>query len=52
MGGISGRVVDTPKAGSAVFDNVDNIIVGSNAMALSAASARARELGFETIMLS
>jgi hydroxypyruvate reductase len=50
--GIDGLVTETPKAGDPVFAKTRNIIVGSNRQALAAAAARARKLGFHTLLLS
>jgi hydroxypyruvate reductase len=46
--GARGEVPETPKAGDPVFDSVRNLIVGNNRMAVEAAAAKARELGYET----
>ncbi len=46
--GASGRIPETPKAGSTVFDRVENTIIGSNRQALEAARLRAEEMGFAT----
>ena len=50
--GAKGRIPDTPKQGDSVFLNVSNIIVGSNILALEAAEKKARELGYDTLILS
>ncbi len=50
--GISGRVPETPKTGDPAFDNTYNLIIGSNIEAISAASKKARELGYKTMILS
>lgn len=50
--GIEGEVPETPKEGDRVFDHVINLIVGSNILALEAAQEKARELGYETLILS
>ena len=50
--GADGKIPETPKANDAVFDRVLNFIVGSNILALEAAKTKARELGYETIILS
>ena len=50
--GAKGRIPDTPKEGDSVFLNVSNIIVGSNILALEAAEKKARELGYDTLILS
>jgi glycerate 2-kinase len=46
--GARGETPETPKAGDPVFDSVRNLIVGNNRMAVEAAAAKARELGYET----
>jgi len=43
---------ETPKPGDAVFKGVRNVLVGNNRLALDAAAARARALGFRTLVLS
>jgi glycerate 2-kinase len=43
---------ETPKAGDPVFERVQNLIVGSNGLAVDAAAARAKELGYRTLVLS
>ena len=50
--GFEGRIPETPKQGDPVFERVFNIIVGSNILALEAAREKARELGYETLILS
>jgi hydroxypyruvate reductase len=50
--GVEGRVPETPKAGDPVFENVYNIVVGSNILACRAAEERARALGYNTLILS
>ena len=50
--GSEGRIPETPKRGDPVFERVFNIIVGSNILALEAAREKARELGYETLILS
>ncbi len=42
---------ETPKPGDPLFENVKNVIVGSNYLALKAAEQKARELGFNTLVL-
>jgi glycerate 2-kinase len=51
-GGMAGDIADTPKAGDPLFDKVQNVIVGSNAIAARAAEVAAREMGFHTLVLS
>ncbi len=50
--GAAGRIPETPKPGDPVFEGVRNLVVGSNALALAAAEARARALGYHTLVLS
>jgi glycerate 2-kinase len=50
--GIGGEVPETPKPGDPAFERVTNLVVGSSALALTAAQARARQLGFFPLVLS
>jgi len=50
--GMDGKIPETPKENDTIFERVFNFIVGSNISALIAASARAKELGYETLILS
>jgi hydroxypyruvate reductase len=50
--GARGEVAETAKPAAALLQNVQNVIVGSNRMALDAAKERARELGYKTTILS
>jgi glycerate 2-kinase len=43
---------ETPKPGDRIFRKVQNLIVGSNRIAVDAAAGRARELGFRTMVLT
>jgi hypothetical protein len=43
---------ETPKAGDAAFERVQNIIVGSNRQAIDAAAKQAKSLGYRTLVLS
>ena len=43
---------ETPKPGDKIFRKTRNVIVGSNALAVDAAAAEARRLGFHTLVLS
>jgi glycerate 2-kinase len=52
MQGAAGLLEETPKPGDAIFDNVHNIIVGSNHLALEAAAQEARRLGYSAIVTS
>jgi hydroxypyruvate reductase/glycerate 2-kinase len=50
--GVEGMVADTPKEGDPIFERVENVIVGSNRKASLAAKEKAKELGFDTTILS
>jgi glycerate 2-kinase len=50
--GLRGEIPETPKPRDAIFRRVRNTVIGSNRLALTAAAARARELGYRTLILS
>jgi len=50
--GARGEVRETPKRDDPAFARVRNLIVGSNRLAVDAAAAHARQLGFHTMVLS
>jgi glycerate 2-kinase len=50
--GVRGLIPETPKTGDTVFEQIENIIVGSNAIALSEAKRKAEEMGFHADILS
>ena len=50
--GAAGEAAETPKAGDPIFHNVQNLIVGNNRFALSAAKERAETLGYHALVLS
>jgi hydroxypyruvate reductase/glycerate 2-kinase len=50
--GSEGLIPETPKEGDAIFEKVENIIIGSNGIALAAAKRRAEEMGFRAEILS
>jgi glycerate 2-kinase len=50
--GIAGAVEETPKPGAPEFSRTQNLVVGSNQLAVDAAAAKARELGYRTMVLS
>ncbi len=43
---------ETPKPGDPLFERVENIIVGSNQKSMEAAAAKARALGYRTMILA
>lgn len=43
---------ETPKPGDKIFEKTNNVIAGSNALAVDAAAAEAQRLGFHTLVLS
>ncbi len=43
---------ESPKPGDPAFERVQNLIVGSNALAVTAAAAEAKKLGYRTLVLS
>lgn len=45
-------LAETPKPSDPIFDVVQNLIVGSNALAVKAAEVEARRLGYRTLVLS
>jgi hydroxypyruvate reductase len=47
-----GQLPETPKQGDAIFTRVRNVVIGNNRLAVDAAAARARQLGFHTMVLS
>jgi glycerate 2-kinase len=50
--GVRGEIAENPRPGGAALSGVENLIVGSNRMAIDAAAKRARELGYRTLVLS
>jgi len=50
--GARGAIRETPKPGDPAFARVQNLIVGSNRLAVEAAAAKAREIGFRPLILS
>jgi hydroxypyruvate reductase len=52
QGGLEGERDETPKPDDPVFETTANIIIGSNMQCLEAAEQKARERGFNTLILS
>jgi hydroxypyruvate reductase len=52
MRGLSGSILDTPKAGDPELEQVHNVIIADNARAAQAAVEQAQALGFNTLLLS
>jgi hydroxypyruvate reductase len=50
--GVRGEIEETPKPGDALFEKVQNVIVGNNRLALEAARRRAEALGYRAEILS
>jgi glycerate 2-kinase len=49
---LSENAPETPKPGDKIFEHVQNLIVGSNRLAVDAAAEKARALGYHTLVLS
>lgn len=50
--GVSGTIPETPKEGDRELAKTQNVIVGSNRLAVSAAKKKASELGYRPLVLS
>jgi hydroxypyruvate reductase len=50
--GLLGEIDETPKPGDACFRRVQNVVVGSNRLAVDAAASAARERGYRPVVLS
>ncbi|MEX0806429.1 MAG: glycerate kinase [Candidatus Binatia bacterium] len=50
--GRRGEIEETPKPGNAVFDNLCNVVIGNNRLALLAAKEQAETLGYNVLLLS
>ena len=50
--GVAGKIEETPKPGDTAFRRAQNLIVGSNRLAVDAAAAKARALGYRPLVLS
>ena len=51
-GGARGEFAETPKPSNPIFQNVQNLIVGSNRLALAAAKQKAEALGYHAQIIS
>jgi glycerate 2-kinase len=50
--GVGGRIPETPKPGSPLFERVKNHIIANNRLLIDAAAEKAREMKFNTLVLS
>ncbi len=50
--GLRGAVAETPKPGAALFQQVQNLLIGSNVQAAQAAQAAAQAAGMHTMLLT
>ena len=50
--GVRGEIEDTPKAKDVAFQRTQNVIIGSNRLAVAAAKRKAAELGYHSLVLS
>ncbi|MCS6951860.1 MAG: glycerate kinase [Bryobacterales bacterium] len=50
--GVRGEIEETPKPGDPLFRRVQNLIVGSNRLAVDEAARKAKTLGYRTLVLS
>lgn len=50
--GARGKIEETPKSNDPTFQNIQNIIIGNNRVAVHAAKRKAEKLGYNTFVLS
>lgn len=50
--GVKGRIAETPKPGAQELSRTENLVIGSNRLAVDAAQKQARDLGYRTLILS
>ena len=50
--GAAGEIADTPKADNPIFQQVQNLLIGNNQLALVAAKEKAQAFGYNTLILS
>ncbi len=51
-GGAAGKFPETPKPSDPLFEHVQNLVVGSSRLALTAAAQKAKSLGYKPVILS
>jgi hydroxypyruvate reductase len=49
--GVRGQIPENPKPGDPIFRHVENVIIANNRLLVSSASKKAKELGFNTMIL-
>ncbi len=50
--GVAGAIADTPKPGDPLFERVNTVVIGDNAIAGRAAAAAATRLGYHAVLLT
>ena len=50
--GMSGKVAETPKRGHRAFKRVRNLIIGNNQIVVDEVERKAKEMGYDTLVLS
>jgi glycerate 2-kinase len=50
--GAEGKIAETPKKGDPILENVHNVVVATNRLALQAAAVKAKRLGYRPMILS
>lgn len=50
--GVKGGIPETPKVGDKIFRKVNNVIVGSNRVAIAASYEKAKQLGYNALFFS
>lgn len=50
--GVNGKTSETPKSNDIIFDSVTNMVIGSNIVSLKVAEQKAKEIGFNTLVLT